>query len=75
MGRFGNEERKQADGYASKGSSHELSVEQPAINERKLLLKIDLRVLPILCVVYLMAFIERYVPICTELYCPNCTIY
>jgi hypothetical protein len=61
MEHFGNEKGDQADHHVSEGSSHDLSAEHPTIKERKLVLKIDLRILPILCVVYLMAFIDRYV--------------
>jgi hypothetical protein len=56
---FEDEKQGQANHQIRDGSSsHELSTE-PAINERKLVLKIDMRILPILCLVYLMAFIDR----------------
>ena len=61
MEHFENEKGDHADHHVSEESSHDLSVEHPTITERKLVLKIDLRILPILCVVYLMAFIDRYV--------------
>jgi len=60
MEQFGNEKGDQAD-HVSEEGSHDLSVEHPTINERKLVLEIDLRILPILCIVYLMAFIDRCV--------------
>jgi sugar phosphate permease len=59
MDRLSNEKGNLADDQINEGSSHDLSAEQPAIDERKLVLKIDLRILPILCIVYLMAFIDR----------------
>ncbi|KAF2831055.1 MFS general substrate transporter [Ophiobolus disseminans] len=59
MERFAIEKEGLGDHHVSEGSSHELSAEHLAINERKLVLKIDLRILPILCIVYLMAFIDR----------------
>jgi hypothetical protein len=33
--------------------------EHHAVNERALILKIDIRILPILVIVYIMAFIDR----------------
>lgn len=33
----------------------------PGINERKLMTKIDMRLLPVLCILYLLAFLDRYV--------------
>jgi len=60
MEHFKNKKGDQAD-HVSEEGSHDLSVQHPTINKRKLVLKIDLRILPILCVVYLMAFIDRYV--------------
>jgi hypothetical protein len=61
---FSDEKQGQANHQSRDGSSsHELSNEQPAIDESKLVMKIDLRILPILCLVYLMAFIDRYVAI------------
>ena len=62
MEHFSNE--KNLDDYhVSEGSSEEVPAEQSAINERRLVLKVDLRILPILCVVYLMAFIDRYIAV------------
>jgi hypothetical protein len=48
--------------YVSEQSSHDEARDQMSINEKTLLWKIDLRILPIICVVYLMAFIDRYGP-------------
>ena len=31
----------------------------PAIDERKLIRKIDLRLVPVLCILYLLAFLDR----------------
>lgn len=47
----------------SEPSSHGHSSPQPLspINEKKLVLKVDLKILPILSIVYLVAFIDRYV--------------
>ena len=33
-----------------------------SVDEKKLMRKIDLRVVPVLCVLYLLAFLDRYVP-------------
>lgn len=49
---------------------------QSAIDERKLMAKIDWHVVPALCVMYLFAFLDRWVPtslcalitVCTEWY-------
>jgi hypothetical protein len=41
------------------GSSHTQLSDDIAVNERALMLKVDLRILPILVVVYIMAFIDR----------------
>jgi hypothetical protein len=60
MEHFNDEKVDEADQQGSEGSSHELSADQLAINETRLVLKIDLKILPILCLVYLMAFIDRY---------------
>lgn len=57
MDNLGNEKGVHS---ATEGGSYGPSVEQLTIDEKRLLLKIDLRILPILCVVYLMAFIDRY---------------
>ena len=35
------------------------SKEAPSINERRLLRKIDFRLVPVLCVLYLLAFLDR----------------
>ena len=59
---IGDEKQGQANHQVRDGSSsHDLSTEQLAINEKNLVMKIDMRILPILCLVYLMAFIDRYV--------------
>ena len=56
-----NEKRATSNEALSEGSSHEGSNEHfMAVNEKRLVLKMDLRILPILCIVYLMAFIDRY---------------
>ena len=34
----------------------------PAIDERKLMRKIDFRLVPVLCILYLLAFLDRLVP-------------
>lgn len=60
MEHFGEEKSIKNDHQVSEESSHELRVKHPTINERRLVTKIDLKILPILCIVYLMAFIDRY---------------
>lgn len=42
------------------GSSRSQLAEELAVNERALILKMDLRILPALVVVYIMAFIDRF---------------
>lgn len=56
-----------SDGTSHKGSA-EVSLEEKAlssrfshINERKLMMKIDMRVIPVLALVYFTAFLDRYV--------------
>ena len=34
---------------------------ESSINESRILRKIDLRVVPVLCILYLLAFLDRYV--------------
>lgn len=41
----------------------ELRKRFPTISERRLLAKIDLRLVPVLCILYLLAFLDRSVPI------------
>ena len=41
------------------GSSTLREIGEPNVNERKLLAKIDLRILPILCFLFILAFIDR----------------
>lgn len=61
--------RRIADSTRSSQSLEESAVPQlsesvappPGINERKLMAKIDMRLLPVLCVLYLLAFLDRYV--------------
>ncbi len=67
MSDIAREKEDFADGRVSDRSSNELSADQLAVNERKLVMKMDLRILPVLCVVYLMAFIDRYVKIKIEI--------
>jgi hypothetical protein len=61
MGSPGIEKEDRNDNHVSEQSSRNEEAEQLSISENTLLWKIDLRILPILCVVYLMAFIDRYV--------------
>lgn len=37
----------------------------PNIDERKLVRKIDFRLVPVLCILYLLAFLDRYVSFAT----------
>jgi hypothetical protein len=37
------------------------AIPPPGIDERKLMRKIDIRLLPVLCILYLLAFLDRYV--------------
>lgn len=67
MSDIAREKEDFADARVSDRSSNELSADQLAVNERKLVMKMDLRILPVLCVVYLMAFIDRYVKIKIEI--------
>jgi len=49
-------------GYASsdsEDSTRDLKARFPNINEKKVMRKIDMRVIPVLCVLYLLAFLDR----------------
>ena len=48
------------DDNGTDGSSRSQLTEELAVNERALVLKMDLRILPALVVVYIMAFIDRF---------------
>ena len=39
----------------------DLKTRFPNVDEAKLLRKIDIRVVPVLCIMYLLAFLDRYV--------------
>ncbi len=39
----------------------DLSTQFPDVDERKLLRKIDMRLVPPICILYLLAFLDRYV--------------
>ena len=43
------------------GRDHGFDLQKIQVNERRVLTKIDLRVVPVLCVLYLLAFLDRYV--------------
>ena len=49
-------------GYNEKNAVGNYKTQFPDVNERKIMMKIDLRVIPVLCVLYLLAFLDRYVP-------------
>jgi hypothetical protein len=36
-------------------------IQFPDVNERKIMMKIDFRVIPVLCILYLLAFLDRCV--------------
>ena len=42
----------------------------PGIDEKALLRKIDFRLLPVLCILYLLAFLDRWVFFCFALHTP-----
>lgn len=71
------EEKRSSDGVAN-GQDGDLAAEQPLhdeaaiqcpphTTEARLLAKIDLRVLPFLCIMYLLAFLGKLIPlICAQ---------
>lgn len=51
---------KQGD-YSKEHAVGNYKTQFPDINERKVVTKIDIRVVPVLCILYLLAFLDRYV--------------